>query len=165
MVMWSPGRFFWHQLIRKLGLNIQSFWICSSNFAHSDYINKCREWLAPPPRSYFIQGCDSQTHHNSREGIFLSPSPCSGQTSPSFWPPDWNWIDFNFLEFNKICRVTVCLHVFVSDSSGVISLSLSLSLISVGCSVRLLDVKTDLIHRYLPTFLSTVYIYMINKTW
>ena len=58
--------------------------------------------------------------------------------------------------------MTVCLLVFVSDSSGVISLSLSL--ISVGCSVRLLDVKTDLIHRYLPTFLSTVYIYMINKT-
>ena len=156
--MWSPGRFFWHQLIRKLGLNIQSFWICSSNFAHSDYINKCREWLAPPPRSYFIQGSDSQTHHNSREGIFSSPSPWSGLvwSALSIFLASrlrLNWFQFPS-EFNKISQLTVCLHAFVSQSSGVISLSL--------CSVRLLDVKTDLIQRYLPTFLSTVYIYMIN---
>ena len=121
MVMWSPGRFFWHQLIRKLGLNIQSFWICSSNFAHSDYINKCREWLAPPPRSYFIQGSDSQTHHNSREGIFLWPSPWSALNISL--AARLTGIDFNFLQFNKVSRLTVCLRVFVSDSSGVISLS------------------------------------------
>ena len=35
------------------------------------------------------------------------------------------WIDFNFREFNEVPGMTVCLLVFVSDSSGVISLSLS----------------------------------------
>ena len=158
MVMWSPGRFFWHQLIRKLGLNIQSFWICSSNFAHSDYINKCREWLAPPPRSYFIQGCDSQTHHNSREGIFL-------------WPSPWSALTISLAaRLAELISISVSLirspgWQFVSSYLSAIARVLSLSLISLGCSVRLLDVKTDLIHRYLPTFLSTVYIYMINKTW